>query len=103
MQFQEVSDGLVLVLGELENGPAWLHWWVDGVQSPPGTAKVSSEVWPGSEWVRAVRRGHTGRHNRWWSVELEAVENLMRRDKGGCKSVNNKKDHNAKEEILTMR
>lgn len=81
MQFQEVSDGLVLLLGQLEDDPAWLCCWADGVFSPGAAAQVSDGVFPRSEWVWTVRWSQAGGHNRWWSVELETFKCLMVRKK----------------------
>lgn len=80
VQFQEVSNGLVLLLRKLEDNATWLHSMVVRQHSPGGAAQVSSGMWPKSEWVWTVWWCQAGGHNWGWSVELEAIQNLKRKE-----------------------
>lgn len=79
VQLQEVGNGLVLLLGELDDGPARLHRRVHAGPRPHGAAQVSNGVVTRSERVWAAWRGQAGGHDRWRSVELKAFKNLTRR------------------------
>lgn len=77
VQFQEVSNGLVLLLGQLEDNPAWLHWRVEGIYFEGEAAQISGGVRPRSEQVWTGWWGGAGGHDWWWRIELEAIEDLM--------------------------
>lgn len=80
VQFQEVSNGLVLLLGKLEDDPAWLHWTVEGIYFPDEAAQIPGGVWRRSEWVQTGWWGRAGGHKWWRSVELEVIEDLVERN-----------------------
>lgn len=86
VQFQEVSDGLVLLLGKLEDDPARLHWGMDsrmeGISFQGEAAQISGGVWCRSERVWTGWWGPAGGHKWRRSVELEAIEDLMERNGG---------------------
>lgn len=85
MQFQEVSNGLVLLWGKLEDDPAWLHRRVEGIYFQGEAAQIPGGVWSRSEWVWTRWWGWAGSHNWWRGAEPEAIEDLMERNEGGKK------------------
>lgn len=82
VKFQQVGDSLVLLLRELDDGPSRLRRRACALDPPGGAAQVSGGVRSRSEWVWMVWRGHAGRHDGLWHVELGATENLTKRHLG---------------------
>lgn len=93
VQFQEISDGLVLLLGKLDHEPPRPRRRTRSVYPQGEAAQVPGGVRPPSERGGAARWRRECRHDWWWGVEAEAIENLMEGDEDGGlnKNVNGKK------------
>lgn len=72
VQFEEVSDGLVFILAELDNDLAQLSRRDHGVHFHCAAAQIPAVVQCRSEGVRTDWWGNAGGHNGWWRVQPEA-------------------------------
>ncbi len=80
MQFQEISDGFVFLLGELEDDAAWRRRTLERIYFTGEAAQVSGGVGCRSERVWTGWWGQAGGHDWWGSVELEVIKDLTERN-----------------------
>lgn len=100
VQFEEISDGLVFILGELDNDLAQLSRRGDeGVYYDRAAAQISGVVQCGSEGVCKDRWGDAGGHDGWWCVQPVAFWDLVKRHQ--FKQLNKPTDDQVNHDILT--
>lgn len=81
VQFQQVSNGLVLLLWKLDDRPRRLQVGVRTTPRPGEAAQVSGRMGSRSERIRVVRWCRAGRHDGLWGVEPGEIKSLKTKKK----------------------